>query len=551
MCSSVPGRGGLETGLRPSSTDGSVAVVVSTPARRWRSSLLDHPDVVSAARRSSHIWRVGAWLGALGALGGQADHHLAVAADEVRLDALGLGQDLDVVEAGEQLLPEDPQLELGEPAAHAAVGADAEGEVVAGVAPVDDEAVGLLEAALVAVGGGVPHHDLVALADELAVQDGVLRSDAAHVGQRGLPAQDLVDHLRHQRGLGAQPVELVGELVQRQHAAGHGVAGGVVAADDQEGQVAEELHRPVDDVLGVLRHLHERDEVVAGLLAGREPGGLVVPELAEGAGRLGGRGVDLVGVGGAAGGAGAAGHEVGPLGELAALVVGEVQQGREHPRGQLDADVADPVEGLPDGQGVQDLRDAFADEGLHLLEVLGRHHVLDRRATLVVAGRVEGDEHLDVQALGRGAEDDLRLGGEGLEVLVDGDDVVVPRDRPERAEGAVGAEVHRRLVAQAAEVGLPLALPPQERVAGVDLGEVEVLDVGQRGLGEARLVVAHDQALAALVEVQRLDLALHRDRPLGLLDGLLEARLHDGVDHGVEDAHDDHLHGLRERVRRK
>ena len=377
------------------------------------------------------------------------------------------------------------------------------------------------------------------------MEDGVLGGDATHVGERGLPAQDLVDHLRHQRRLGAQPVELLGELVERQHAAGHRVAGGVVAADDQQGQVAQELHRPLDDVLGVLGELHQGDQVVAGLLAGREPCRLVVPELAEGAGNLGGRAVGLVDVRGAARGAGAAGHQVGPLRQLAALVVGEVQQRGEHPRGQLDADRVDPVEGLPDRQRVEDLPHSFADEGLHLLEVLGSHDVLDRCSAVVVARRVERDEHLDVEALRWRAEDDLRLGGEGLEVLVDGDDVVVPRHRPERPERAVGAEVHRRLVAQPAEVGLPLPLAPQERVARVDLGQVEVVDIGDRRLAEARLVVADHQALAALVEVQRLDLALHGHGDLRLLDGLLDGRPDDGVDHRIEDAHDDHLRGER------
>ena len=431
------------------------------------------------------------------------------------------------------------------------MGPDAEGQVVAGVAAVDDEAVGVLEAALVAVGGGVPHHDLVALADELAVQDGVLGGDATHVCQRGLPAQDLVDHLRHQRRLGAQPVELLGELVERQHAAGHRVAGGVVAADDQQGQVAQELHRPVDEVLGVLGELHQRDQVVARLLAGREPRRLVVPQLAERARHLGRGTVALVDIGRAPGRPGTGGDQVGPLGELAALVVGEVEQGGQHPRGQLDADAVDPVERLADRQVVEHLGDPGADQGLHLLEVLGGDDVLHRGPAVVVARRVERDEHLDVETLRRGAQHDLRLGGEGLEVLVDGDDVVVPRHRPERPERALGAEVHRRLVAQAAEVGLPGPLAPQEGVAGVDLGQVELVDVRERGLGEVGLPVAHREPLGALVEVQRLDLALHRDAGLGLPDGLsgrlLEGRLDDGVENGVQDAHDGHLRRLGER----
>jgi len=56
--------------------------------------------------------------------------------------------------------------------------------------------------------------------------------------------------------------------------------------------------------------------------------------------------------------------------------------------------------------------------------------------------------------------------------------------------------------------------------------------------------IATTQMLAmvtALVEVQRLDLALHGDRDLRLLDGGLDGGPDDGVDDRVEDAHDDHL----------
>ena len=47
--------------------------------------------------------------------------------------------------------------------------------------------------------------------------------------------------------------------------------------------------------------------------------------------------------------------------ELAALVVGEVEQGREHPRSQLDADLVDPVERLADRQAVEDVLHPRAD----------------------------------------------------------------------------------------------------------------------------------------------------------------------------------------------
>ena len=42
-------------------------------------------------------------------------------------------------------------------------------------------------------------------------------------------------------GIGLQLAVFVGELIQRQQAAAHGIAGGVVAADDQQRQVAHEF----------------------------------------------------------------------------------------------------------------------------------------------------------------------------------------------------------------------------------------------------------------------------------------------------------------------
>ena len=82
---------------------------------------------------------------------GEAHHHLADTPHEVGLHVLGFADDLDVLEAGEQLFPEDPQLHFGQSVAHAPVYAEPEGDVVADVGPVDDEVIGQLEHTLVAV----------------------------------------------------------------------------------------------------------------------------------------------------------------------------------------------------------------------------------------------------------------------------------------------------------------------------------------------------------------------------------------------------------------
>jgi len=58
-----------------------------------------------------------------------------------------------------------------------------------------------------------------------------------------LPADDLGHQALDQRRLGAQLGPLIGVVVQRQQAAGHAVARGVVAAHDQQHQVAHVLQR--------------------------------------------------------------------------------------------------------------------------------------------------------------------------------------------------------------------------------------------------------------------------------------------------------------------
>ena len=133
---------------------------------------------------------------------------------------------------------------------------------------------GPLDRLLVAVARDVPHHDAVALLDLLAADLGVDQRGAPHMRQRRLPA----DHLRHhgvdQRRIVAQLLVLVGMLVQRQHRAAHGVAGGVVAADDQQDDVAHQIvgvHVP----RGVAVR-HHRQQVVA-----RRRVDALVPELCE------------------------------------------------------------------------------------------------------------------------------------------------------------------------------------------------------------------------------------------------------------------------------
>src|ERR1700733_13940374 len=99
-----------------------------------------------------------------------------------------------MVEALHDFLPDDLQLQLGQPDSDAAVNTEAERNMRARPRPVDDEFVRTLDDLVVAVARDVPHHDLVALLEPVAAELEVLERGAAHMRQRRLPA----DYLRHE-----------------------------------------------------------------------------------------------------------------------------------------------------------------------------------------------------------------------------------------------------------------------------------------------------------------------------------------------------------------
>src|SRR5262245_45291311 len=78
------------------------------------------------------------------------NRQMLIALDEAGVDALRLLDELDAVEALQDLLPDDLQLQLGEAEAYAAVDAEAEREMRARTLAVDDEIVRLVDHLLVA-----------------------------------------------------------------------------------------------------------------------------------------------------------------------------------------------------------------------------------------------------------------------------------------------------------------------------------------------------------------------------------------------------------------
>src|SRR6185437_14185962 len=177
-----------------------------------------------------------------GALCVQSYRHAVVALHEARRDAAGFAGEFDVREAFHDLFPDDLELQFRQAIADAAVNAEAERQVLAGARAIYQIGVGVFDHFVVAVARDVPHHDLLALPDLLAAEFDVARRVAAHVGEWGLPADGFADHVGDEiRGF-AQLLVLIGVLVEREHAARNRVAGGVVAADDEEHEVSEKFH---------------------------------------------------------------------------------------------------------------------------------------------------------------------------------------------------------------------------------------------------------------------------------------------------------------------
>src|SRR4051794_38985721 len=145
-----------------------------------------------------------------------------------------------MIESLQDLLPDDLELQLGQTQADAAMDAEAERQMLARAGAVDDEVIWTLDSGLVAVARDIPHHDLVALPDLLAAELDVGQRRAAHMGERRLPADHLGHEAVEQRRIVLELAILFRVLAQRVDAARHRVARGIVAADDQEHEIAEE-----------------------------------------------------------------------------------------------------------------------------------------------------------------------------------------------------------------------------------------------------------------------------------------------------------------------
>src|SRR5947209_14570933 len=154
-------------------------------------------------------------------LGRQPDRERLQLVDEQRFGVERGAGDLDPREAPERLLEHHLQLQPCERRAEAEVTAARAERLVLGFAA-EVEVVRVLVARLVAVGGDVPHHDLLALLDLLPVQLGVAGRRAAEVRERRKHAQRLLDGIGDQGGVIEQQLQLIAVFHERAHAAAVG-----------------------------------------------------------------------------------------------------------------------------------------------------------------------------------------------------------------------------------------------------------------------------------------------------------------------------------------
>ena len=141
---------------------------------------------------------------------------------------------------------------------------ETERHMVTGIGTVNDELVRLLDDLFVPVTRDIPHQQLVTLPNLLAAQFRIYNRRPAHIRQGRLPANNLGYHFRNQLGITPQLGVLIWILVKRQDTTTDRVPGRVIAADDQQQQVPQELHRRFMHIAGVLPMRKHRYEVSLG-----------------------------------------------------------------------------------------------------------------------------------------------------------------------------------------------------------------------------------------------------------------------------------------------
>ena len=353
----------------------------------------------------------------------------------------------------------------------------------------DVEAVGVREVFLVAIGGDVPHRDLLIPLHLHAGERRVARDGPPHVHHRARPPDDLLDRGR------AQPVEvglplplLVWELREGPHALTDGRARGLVAGGDQQEEEGPEVlrrHRLAVDlgvhergrqvVLRMFETLPAEPEPVVAQLAGRLQEGLArAPELLVAAGE----------------------EAVGQVEQPRPIGLRHAHHVADDSDGQRVGDLGDELRLALRGDGVDDPPCALPDRAFRLRDHLRSEAAVHDAPEVGVLRGIRGDHRADgahvLHVLGIGHHLDPVRGAERVPVARGGRDVVEAGDRPEALAG-VGMLMpgHRPLVPELGQRALHVVAQPEVEAGRVDLVQGQGRRRGGNG-AHAGLLVAVD-----------------------------------------------------------
>jgi hypothetical protein len=321
-----------------------------------------------------------------------------------------------------------------------------EGDVVVRL-PVDVELVCAREHALVAVRRRVEQQHLVALAHAGAADLDVARRGPVHVLDRRHPAQHLLDGERQQAGVRGELPALVGIPEQRLHAAGDHVARRLVAADEDEQPLLQDVL--VGELLAVdLRMDERRHHVVArtGATVGDHSAGVLgvlLERLHDPIHDVGRRrhrqsGDELVG----------------PAQQHVAVLGLDAEEVADHDHRQVRGDVVHEVALAAGRDRVDELVADAADAGLVVLDPARRQPLVHEVPPAPVVGIVEVDHRGDRRRVRSRAH----ARAEGLRVLRDPQELRVRRDAPDAPDLV---PVDRRVLAHPREVPVRVVGVPE------------------------------------------------------------------------------------------